>query len=85
MEGKGAIPPDLARLRLAVLTAEPSGTLHATPAGVAALDPMASVKKKHRRPCIFFRIFTSRTVLIIYTGQGVPVTLSRGMEAHMQE
>ena len=36
MEGKGAIPPDLARLRLAVLTAEPSGTPHATPAGAAA-------------------------------------------------
>ena len=50
MEGKGAIPPDLARLRLAVLTAEPSGTPHATPAGAAALDPMASVKKKRRRP-----------------------------------
>ena len=50
MEGKGAIPPDLARLRLAVLTAEPSGTPHATPAGAAALDPMASAKKKRRRP-----------------------------------
>ena len=30
MEGRGAIPPDLARLRLAVLTAEPTGTPHAT-------------------------------------------------------
>ena len=48
MEGKGAIPPDLARLRLAVLTAEPSGTPHATPAGAAALDPMASAKKRPR-------------------------------------
>ena len=45
-----AIPPDLARLRLAVLTAEPTGTPHATPAGAAALDPRASAREERRRP-----------------------------------
>ncbi|XP_044447486.1 atherin, partial [Triticum aestivum] len=54
MEGRGAIPPDLARLRLAVLTAEPTGTPHATRCAAPdrrwpALAPPPTLPTRERR------------------------------------